>query len=1482
MKKRLLLTISALLCIIVGYAGNIIANDITMKPGETKTLNVSLSSSISDKYGIQFDVTLPKGFLLVKGSNGKIYEMSGSQASDLTCSDLDLGDGAYRFVIYSSTLQKLKGGSLMSLNLKVNGTQTLGNYTVAIDNVAFSDYEGNVTNESGISVGVKVTDFFTLLYKIDGKVYKSYELEYGTSITPEAEPTKEGYTFSGWSDIPKTMPAKDVTVTGTFTINKYKLTYMVDGNTYKTVTYDYGATITPEAAPTKEGYTFSGWSGVPTTMPAKDVTVTGTFTINKYKLTYMVDGTVYKSYELEYGSAITPEAEPTKEGYTFSGWSDIPATMPAKDVTVNGTFSKGSYKLIYMVDGNVYKTVTYNYGATVTPEAAPTKEGYTFSGWSGVPATMPAKDVTVTGTFTINKYELTYMVDGAVYKSYELEYGSLITPEAEPTKEGYTFSGWSDIPTTMPAKDVTVNGTFSKGSYKLTYMVDGNVYKTVTYDYGTSITPEAEPTKEGYTFSGWSELPKTMPAKDVTVTGMFTINKYKLTYMVDGVVYKSYEIEYGSVITPEAEPTKEGYTFSGWSEIPTTMPAKDVTVNGTFSKGSYKLTYMVDGNVYKTVTYDYGASITPEAEPTKEGYTFSGWSGVPATMPAKDVTVTGTFTINKYKLTYMVDGAVYKSYELEYGSAITPEAEPTKEGYTFSGWSDIPTTMPAKDVTVNGTFSKGSYKLTYMVDGTVYKIITYDYSTSITPEAAPTKEGYTFSGWSELPKTMPAKDVTVTGTFTINKYKLIYMVDGAVYKSYEIEYGSAITPEAEPTKEGYTFSGWGDIPATMPAKDVTVNGTFSKGSYKLTYMIDGNVYKTVTYDYGATITPEAEPTKEGYTFSGWSGLPKTMPAKDVTVTGTFTINKYKLTYMVDGTVYKSYEIEYGLSITPEAEPTKEGYTFSGWSDIPATMPAKDVIVNGSFSKGSYKLTYMIDGEVYKTISYDYGTTITPEAEPTKEGYTFSGWSGLPKTMPAKDVTVTGTFTINKYKLTYMVDGAVYKSYEVEYGSAITPEAEPTKEGYTFSGWGDIPATMPAKDVTVNGTFSKGSYKLTYMIDGNVYKTVTYDYGASITPEAEPTKEGYSFSGWSELPKSMPAKDITVTGTFTINKYKLTYMVDGTVYKSYELEYGSSITPEAEPTKEGYTFSGWSWTPKTMPAEDVTVTGRFSINKYKLTYMVDGEVYKSYEIEYDSKITPEPAPTKDGYSFSGWSSIPTTMPAKDVTVTGTFSKGTYKLTYMVDGEVYKTVNYDYGSVITPEPDPSKDGYTFSGWSEVPETMPAKDVTVTGTFSVNKYKLIYIVDSEEYKTYEVEYGTPITPEADPVKEGYTFSGWSWIPKKMPNEDVTVSGYFTVNKYKLTYMIGDETYKEVEIEYGSTIPTEPQPDGDYVRFEWVGVPETMPAHDVIVYADFETGIMDVMALHGVRCIYSPNGKRISKLQKGVNIVVMNDGSVKKVYVK
>ena len=269
---------------------------------------------------------------------------------------------------------------------------------------------------------------------------------------------------------------------------------------------------------------------------------------------------------------------------------------------------------------------------------------------------------------------------------------------------------------------------------------------------------------------------------------------------------------------------------------------------------------------------------------------------------------------------------------------------------------------------------------------------------------------------------------------------------------------------------------------------------------------------------------------------------ETLTANDIT----FKVDvSYTLTYKVDGEVYKTVSVAYGTSITPEAAPTKEGHTFSGWSEIPKTMP-----------KNSYTLTYLLDGEVYSSESVVYGTAITPEPDLRKEGYTFSGWSEIPKTMPAHDVVVTGSFSINSYTLTYMLDGEVYKTESIVYGSPIEPEPALKKTGYTFSGWSEIPATMPAHDVTVTGSFSINSYTLTYKVDGEVYKTMTVVYGTAITPEKEPTKEGYTFSGWSEIPATMPANDVVVTGSFSINSYTLTYMLDGEVYKTESIVYGS--------------------------------------------------------------------------------------------------------------------------------------------------------------------------------------------------------------------------------------------------------------------------------------------------------------------------------------
>ena len=165
----------------------------------------------------------------------------------------------------------------------------------------------------------------------------------------------------------------------------------------------------------------------------------------------------------------------------------------------------------------------------------------------------------------------------------------------------------------------------------------------------------------------------------------------------------------------------------------------------------------------------------------------------------------------------------------------------------------------------------------------------------------------------------------------------------------------------------------------------------------------------------------------------------------------------------------------GTTLSVTATPD-EGHHFVQWSDGVTDNPRSlvvgkdDVTLAAEFALTSYHLTYTLDGVSYKESDVLYGTALTPEPNPEKEGYTFSGWDGLPETMPAKDVEVTGTFSINSYRLTVYLDGELYLDQTLEYGATISvpdPEVAADRE---FNGWDiEIPATMPAHDVEVHGT-----------------------------------------------------------------------------------------------------------------------------------------------------------------------------------------------------------------------------------------------------------------------------------------------------------------------------------------------------------------------------------------------------------------------------
>ena len=118
--------------------------------------------------------------------------------------------------------------------------------------------------------------------------------------------------------------------------------------------------------------------------------------------------------------------------------------------------------------------------------------------------------------------------------------------------------------------------------FAVIYMVDNEIFAIDSLSVGDTITPIEEPTKEGYTFSGWSEVPEIMPAEDIVIDGYFSVNYYALKYTVDDEPYAVDSVAYGAVIELREKPKKDDYEFIGWSEAPETMPAHDIEVYGNF------------------------------------------------------------------------------------------------------------------------------------------------------------------------------------------------------------------------------------------------------------------------------------------------------------------------------------------------------------------------------------------------------------------------------------------------------------------------------------------------------------------------------------------------------------------------------------------------------------------------------------------------------------------------------------------------------------------------------------------------------------------------------------------------------------------------------------------------------------------------------------------------------------------------------------
>ena len=276
-------------------------------------------------------------------------------------------------------------------------------------------------------------------------------------------------------------------------------------------------------------------------------------------------------------------------------------------------------------------------------------------------ASVPADVTELTVQWTAPTYAVTLNTNGGTINSgnvtgYTYGVGATLPAADDMTYTGHTFKGWYDNEN-LTGSPVTAIGGAETGNkeywakweinqYTITFDTNGgSEIAPITQDYGTEITAPDNPTRKGYTFKGWDkEIPKTMPAENMTVKAQWKINQYTITFDTNG----GSEIapitqDYGTEITAPDNPTRKGYTFKGWDkEIPETMPAENITVKAQWEINQYTITFDTNGgSEIAPITQDYGTEITAPDNPTRKGYTFKGWDKeIPKTMPAENITIT--------------------------------------------------------------------------------------------------------------------------------------------------------------------------------------------------------------------------------------------------------------------------------------------------------------------------------------------------------------------------------------------------------------------------------------------------------------------------------------------------------------------------------------------------------------------------------------------------------------------------------------------------------------------------------------------------------------------------------------------------------------------------------------------------------------------------------------------------------------------------
>lgn len=1211
--------------------------------------------------------------------------------------------------------------------------------------------------------------------------------------------------------------------------------FVVDGETYYTISTTGEEAITMPQNPTKEGYVFDGWYWDNNTFQkpftansllnqelSGDMSVYAKWTLEditkkNYDLTFnSMGGSAVATQSILYGNVANAPTNPTKTGYIFVGW------YKEADLTTKWNFSADTVT----ENTTLYaKWVAENDAQGSAIIEAPSFEMNDRVLSIEIPNAQ--EHLVISDLITVSPYA-TYKVTTDIEGQNEIPSGTVPVSVGDNTFYILVTSGTGSNKT-----QYTVN-VHRRLMLNVTYdFNNGSENVTETFEEDSKITAK-EALKTGYTFVEWQyngtawDFENGVILDNMTLEAVYTANEYTVSFNSNG----GSDVENATVIFDSEYtfevPTRLGYAFDGWRNAQGDLLtdnkgngktawtiADDTALFAQWTPIGYEITYHnVDGATNNNMpTYDVEDEPLELLDASKTGYSFLGWytdANFENVIEEISVGTTGALDIYakwetiEYTATFM-DGT-NKVDELTFTVETESLSEPTvpnHNGYT-GVWGNY--VLGASDITVNAVYTPITYTITY--EGT--KGAENSNPTTYTIESATitlsdiSVTGYTFNGWYNGSNKVTditsgsTGDITLTADWTAIEYSITYMYDSGIGDyadtnknpvTYTIEDEFDFIALVNKTT-GYTFDGW-------YTQKNTGTGT------KVTGIEAGSIGDITIYAHWAL---------EEYTITYHN-------ADGIT-------NTNATTYTVETDTFEIFDI------------SKNGYTFNGWySDSTfnnkVTEIAKGTTGNidlyAKFTPIEYTIEYVLYGGTYEGGSNPATYTIEDEislVSPTLNGYTFVGFFTLAE--GGERVTkiaegTTGNKTLYARYIAFDTNGGSAVEYDFSVsGNKISKPTEPEMEYYTFKGWYEDEAlteefdfSIPTKTLVLYAKFEPTVYKITYVLNGGTNpqnQVLEYTVKDTTVTLLNPTKTGYTFVGWftdDKFTSSVVTElknehgDKTFYANYSINQYTISFETNGgTEIEAITQNYATSVVAPSAPAKNGYKFAGWysdsalknAYTFTTMPAEDITLYAKWTLETYTINYnLVGGTNNKNNPSTFNiqsADITLQ-APTKTGYNFAGWYTDSEYKNAITKIATGTYGNVelyakwdiiTYTITYVTSEGTENTnaTTYTVETDLAYLADATLKGHTFGGWysdssynTRVYQVGGGEvgNITLYAKFTANTYD-VYLDGTEEASvkvsfdlngasgsvaTQTITESNTLTYPTAPTRDGYVFGGW-----------------------------------------------------------------------------------------------------------------------------